>query len=200
MADDRGEIAQVAAKQGLWAALLLLWLPWGSGCSGILRLDELVVLHLKAEKARRGLRPCLLPHSAKAVSAETEPTCFPLACPNIHHGGMVLFCEVLEQDHVVLFVGVVDEHRLGAHTQHLTHTHTQEQKESQPSSKKKMAREQGTRAHTSACTYFTYLGETHQHQQGEEVGAFECLWELLNAVVSEGADDCAPVRTSIQTV
>lgn len=44
VADDRGEIAQVAAKQGLWAALVL-WLPGGSGCSGILRLDELVVLH-----------------------------------------------------------------------------------------------------------------------------------------------------------
>lgn len=34
---------------------------------------------------------------------------------------MVLFCEVFEQYHVVLFIGVVDKYRLGAHTQHLTH-------------------------------------------------------------------------------
>lgn len=77
---------------------------------------------------------CLLSHAAKAISAETEPTRFPLARLNIHHGGVVLLCEVFEQDHVVLFVGVVDEHRLGAHTQHLTQTSTEE---SQPSSKKK---------------------------------------------------------------
>lgn len=48
--------------------------------------------------------------------------------------------------------------------------------------------------------YSTYLREAHQHQQGEEVGAFESLWQLLNTMVSEGSDDCAPLRTSIQAV
>ncbi len=48
--------------------------------------------------------------------------------------------------------------------------------------------------------YSTYLRESHQHQQGEEVGAFEGLWQLLNTMVSEGSNDCAPLRTSIQTV
>lgn len=46
----------------------------------------------------------------------------------------------------------------------------------------------------------TYLREAHQHQQGEEVGAFESLWQLLNTMVSEGSDDCVPLGTSIQTV
>lgn len=44
VADDRDVIAQVAAEQGLWAALALR-LAWETGGSGILRLDELVVLH-----------------------------------------------------------------------------------------------------------------------------------------------------------
>lgn len=48
--------------------------------------------------------------------------------------------------------------------------------------------------------YSTYLREAHQHQQGEEVGAFEGLWQLLYTVISEGGNHCAPLRTSIQTV
>lgn len=47
---------------------------------------------------------------------------------------------------------------------------------------------------------FDYLGEAHQHQQGEEIGAFERIWQLLNAVVGEGSDDGAPLRGRIQTV
>lgn len=35
---------------------------------------------------------------------------------------MVLFCEVFEQDHVVLFIGIVDKHSLRAHAQYLTGT------------------------------------------------------------------------------
>lgn len=49
-------------------------------------------------------------------------------------------------------------------------------------------------------TRSTYLGKTHQHQQCEEVGAFESLWQLLNAVVGEGSDDPAPLGTSVQAV
>lgn len=45
-----------------------------------------------------------------------------------------------------------------------------------------------------------YLREAHQHQQSEQVGAFQCLWKLLNAVISEGSDDRAPLRTHVQTV
>lgn len=45
-----------------------------------------------------------------------------------------------------------------------------------------------------------YLREAHQHQQSEEIGAFERLWQLLNAMVSEGSDDGAPLRAGIQTV
>lgn len=45
-----------------------------------------------------------------------------------------------------------------------------------------------------------YLREAHQHQQGEEIGAFERLWQLLNAVVGEGSDHAAPLRAGIQTV
>lgn len=44
VADDGGEIDQVAAEQGL-RGVLALYLPWETTCSGILRLDELVVLH-----------------------------------------------------------------------------------------------------------------------------------------------------------
>lgn len=40
---------------------------------------------------------------------------------------MVLLCEVFEQDHVVLFVGVVNKHRLGTHTQHLIYTQEESQ-------------------------------------------------------------------------
>lgn len=47
---------------------------------------------------------------------------------------------------------------------------------------------------------FAYLREAHQHQQGEEIGAFERFWQLLNAVVSEGSDDGTPFRAGIQTV
>lgn len=57
--------------------------------------------------------------TGKTVSAASEITYFPLACLNVHHSGLVLFCEVFEQDHVVLFIGVVNKHCLGAHTQHL---------------------------------------------------------------------------------
>lgn len=65
----------------------------------------------------------MLQHTGKAVSsAAAESTCFPLARLNIHHCSVVLLCEVFEQDHVVLLVGVVDKHSLGAHTQHLTDT------------------------------------------------------------------------------
>lgn len=46
----------------------------------------------------------------------------------------------------------------------------------------------------------TYLREAHQHQQGEEIGAFQRLWQLLNAVVGECGDDSAPLRAGIQTV
>lgn len=51
-------------------------------------------------------------------------------------------------------------------------------------------------------TYGTlnYLREAHQHQQGEEIGAFQRLWQLLNAVVGECSDDSAPLRAGIQTV
>lgn len=38
---------------------------------------------------------------------------------------MVLLCKVFEQDHVVLFIGIVDKHCLCAHAQHLTDTQTQ---------------------------------------------------------------------------
>lgn len=44
MANDGGEIAQVAADQGPLGALALR-LPREACCCGILRLDELVVLH-----------------------------------------------------------------------------------------------------------------------------------------------------------
>lgn len=52
-------------------------------------------------------------------SVITGLTCFPLARFNVDHSRVVLLREVFQQDHVVLFVGVVDEHRLGSHTQHL---------------------------------------------------------------------------------
>lgn len=45
-----------------------------------------------------------------------------------------------------------------------------------------------------------YLREAHQHQQGEEIGTFERLGQLLNAVVGEDSDDGAPLRAGIQTV
>lgn len=47
---------------------------------------------------------------------------------------------------------------------------------------------------------YNYLREAHQHQQGEEIGAFERVWQLLNAVVGEGSDHGAPLRAGIQTV
>lgn len=50
------------------------------------------------------------------------------------------------------------------------------------------------------CGTLDYLREAHQHQQGEEVGAFERLGQLLNAVVGEGSDDGAPLRAGVQTV
>lgn len=56
------------------------------------------------------------------MSATTPLTCFPLACFDVHHCSVVLFCEVFEQDHLVPLIGVVNKHRLGAHTQHLTET------------------------------------------------------------------------------
>lgn len=46
----------------------------------------------------------------------------------------------------------------------------------------------------------THLGEAHEHQQCEEVGALQSLRQLLNAMVSEGGDDCAPLGASIETV
>lgn len=104
---------------------------------------------------------------------------------------MVLFCEVFEQDHVVLFIGVVDKHRLGAHTKHLANT-----EESQQSSESQGV--QCISLHSDM--YTTYLREADQYQQSKEVGAFESLWQLLNTMVSEGSNDCAPLRTSIQTV
>lgn len=104
---------------------------------------------------------------------------------------MVLFCEVFEQDHVVLFICVVDKHRLGAHAQHLRDT-----EESRLSLESHGA--QCTTLHSGTCS--AYLREAHKHQQGEEVGAFESLWQLMDTMVSEGSDDWAPLRTSIQTV
>ena len=105
---------------------------------------------------------------------------------------MVLFCEVFEQDHVVLFIGIVDEDCLGANTQHLTDTHTHKSQLSLLSQE----------AVSVLCSsiYSTNLREAHQHQQGEKVGAFQSLWQLLNAIIGKGSDDCAPFRTSIQTV
>lgn len=50
------------------------------------------------------------------------------------------------------------------------------------------------------CGTLHYLRKAHQHQQGEEVGAFERLGQLLNAVVGEGSDDDAPLRAGVQTV
>lgn len=47
---------------------------------------------------------------------------------------------------------------------------------------------------------FDYLGEAHQHQQVEEIGAFERIWQLLNAVVGECSDDGAPLRGRVQAV
>ena len=88
--------------------------------------------------------------------AATAPTCFPLACLDIHHRSMVLFCEVFEQDHVVLFVGVVDKHCLGAHTQHLT-----DKQRSHDSAYR--VREHSVQSYTAAgggvCS--TYLREAH---------------------------------------
>lgn len=52
--------------------------------------------------------------------------------------------------------------------------------------------------HSATCP--AYLREAHQHQKGEEVGAFQRLRQLLNTVVREGSDHRAPLRTSIQTV
>lgn len=54
----------------------------------------------------------------------------------------------------------------------------------------------------NAVTYgmLNYLREAHQHQQGEEIGAFERLWQLLHAMVGDGSDDGAPLRAGIQTV
>ena len=46
-------------------------------------------------------------------------TGLPLAGLDVDHGCVVLLREVLEEDHVVLLVGVVHKHRLGAHAQHL---------------------------------------------------------------------------------
>ena len=44
-----------------------------------------------------------------------------------------------------------------------------------------------------------YLGEAHQHQQGEQVGASERVRQLLHAVVGEGGDDHAPLGARVQT-
>lgn len=52
-----------------------------------------------------------------------ERTCFPLARLDVDHNSVVLLREVFKQDHVVLLVGVVNKHRLGAHTQYLKDTH-----------------------------------------------------------------------------
>lgn len=82
---------------------------------------------------------------------------------------MVLFCEVFEQDHVVLFVGVVDKHCLGAHTQHLT-----DKQRSHDSALR--VREHSVQSYTAGGGCSTYLREAHQHQQCEEIGAFEGLW------------------------
>lgn len=45
-----------------------------------------------------------------------------------------------------------------------------------------------------------YLREAHQHQQGEEVGVFQGLRQLLNAVIGESSNDCTPLRASVQAV
>lgn len=77
---------------------------------------------MKAGEAQRVKFMSLSEHWQCCSGATTAQTGFPLACLNIHHCSVVLFCEVFQQDHVVLFIGVVDEHCLGAHTQHLTGT------------------------------------------------------------------------------
>lgn len=64
-----------------------------------------------------------VPVHRRRSKLRADPTCFPLACLDVDHNSVVLLCEVLEQDHVVLLVGVVNKHRLGAHTQYLTYTH-----------------------------------------------------------------------------
>lgn len=102
---------------------------------------------------------------------------------------MILFREVFEQDHVVLFISVVNKHRPSSHAQHL----------------------KDTRGVTTGFVesplilevlgvLAAYLRKAHQHQQREEVGAFQRLGKLPDAVVGEGSDDRAPLRTSIQTV
>lgn len=62
------------------------------------------------------------------------------------------------------------------------------------------ARRSGSVHNPLTCGMLNYLREAHQHQQGEEIGALERLWQLLDAVVGEGRDDGAPLRAAIQTV
>lgn len=91
----------------------------------------------------------------------------------------------------MFLIGVVNKHCLAAHTQDLI-TDTRE---------KRLSPEcQGSVNDPATYGTLNYLREAHQHQQGEEIGAFERLWQLLNAVVGESSDDGAPLRAGIQTV
>lgn len=51
-------------------------------------------------------------------------TCSPLTSLDIHHSSSVFLSEVFEQNHVVLFIGIIDEDSLSPHTQHLMNGHT----------------------------------------------------------------------------
>lgn len=58
-------------------------------------------------------------------SAVTQLACFPFACLDVHHCSLVLLCKMLQQDHVVFLIGIVNKYCLAAHTQDLK-TDTQE--------------------------------------------------------------------------
>lgn len=46
-------------------------------------------------------------------------TCSSLTSLDVHHSSSVLLSEVFEQNHVVPFVGIIDEHSLSPHAQNL---------------------------------------------------------------------------------